>query len=414
MDARFSRRAFLTALSGITITAGGTLAACSVNESPSGQGNAADSDDVGLGSLATTTVAFDGEHQAGIDTEPQASVNLIGFNFHAGATKDDAVRLLRMWTEDSRRLCSGETPVGSLERELSKAPSRLTITCGVGEPFFDKLGLEGDKPDWLTALPAFDTDRLEQQWGQTDVVIQVCSDDRVSTTFASRHLIRSAKNYVTPYWMQQGFNNAHGALEEGTTPRNLFGFKDGTSGPRSKEEFNDAVWINEGPNWLRGGTSLVMRRIDMHLDTWEMLNRASREMVFGRDAETGAPLSGGNEFDDIDFGATDRYGLPLVDVASHTARAKAPADHPEQVIKRRPFNWDLPPDQDSWETANTGQIFLSFQKNPQLQFVPIQARLDKLDRLNEWITHVGSAVYAVFPGTDESGPEPYWGASLLN
>ena len=41
--------------------------------------------------------------------------------------------------------------------------------------------------------------------------------------------------------------------------------------------------------------------------------------------------------------------------------------------------------------------------------------LNDNDRLNTWITHIGSAVFAVPPGTSEvgAGKDQYWGASLL-
>ncbi|MHC9966654.1 Dyp-type peroxidase, partial [Corynebacterium diphtheriae] len=49
------------------------------------------------------------------------------------------------------------------------------------------------------------------------------------------------------------------------------------------------------------------------------------------------------------------------------------------------------------------------------QFIPIQQRLDASDRLNEWIKHIGSAVYAIFPGTDQKKTEAsIWGAALFD
>jgi dye decolorizing peroxidase len=43
-------------------------------------------------------------------------------------------------------------------------------------------------------------------------------------------------------------------------------------------------------------------------------------------------------------------------------------------------------------------LFGCYQRNPLTQFVPIQQRLDEVDMLNEWITHVGSGVFAILPG----------------
>ena len=56
------------------------------------------------------------------------------------------------------------------------------------------------------------------------------------------------------------------------------------------------------------------------------------------------------------------------------------------------------------------------QKDPTRQFTPVQARLDEADRLNEWITHIGSAVYWIPPGTSPDGRDrgSYWGAGLFD
>lgn len=135
----------------------------------------------------------------------------------------------------------------------------------------------------------------------------------------------------------------------------------------------------------------------------------------GRTLDTGAPLTGQEEFDAPDYEAKDSYGLPVIDPSSHMARSTAPADHPEQLILRRVFNYDLAPEPNSEQLSNAGLVFICFQKNPDLQFTPIQQRLDEADRLNQWITHIGSAVFFMPPGTDPDDParDEFWGAGLL-
>ena len=81
----------------------------------------------------------------------------------------------------------------------------------------------------------------------------------------------------------------------------MFGQKDGTVNPRSEEDFAAQVWIDEGPKWAQGGTAMVVRRIRMNVDTWEKLDRSSRENAVGRKLDTGAPLTGEEEFDAADF-----------------------------------------------------------------------------------------------------------------
>ncbi|EEI16748.1 Dyp-type peroxidase [Corynebacterium lipophiloflavum] len=403
-----SRRVFLagSAATATAVTAG-SVAACgaSTSELPS---NSQDTPQP----LKEAVVEFDGAHQAGIETPTQASLNLVGFNLREGVDVRGVARLMRLWTADARALCAGETPLGSLEPEMNEWPANLTITCGFGEKIFD-IAAPSSKPAWLRDLPAFTRDQLDPKWGQTDLVLQICSDDPVMCAWAMRHMTRAGMDYATTAWVQQGFMNAYGAIPKGQTPRNLFGQVDGTVNPHSAQEYDEQVWI-EGPEGFAGSTSLIVRRIAMHLDEWELLDRASREEALGRTLADGSPLTGGGEFSAPELEATDQFGLPVIDRNSHMARAMPPAEHPEQRFRRRPYNYNLPPEPGSAELSNAGLVFICFQKDPDVQFTPVQSRLDEVDRLNTWITHIGSAVYWVPPGTSQSGAgDEYWGQSVL-
>ncbi|MFP7364708.1 Dyp-type peroxidase [Corynebacterium callunae] len=403
-----TRRGFLA---GASIFAGASaVTACSSPATPQGAASEGAST-----SLKGQVVAFDGRHQAGIDTPHQAHLNLVAFSLRAGVDRAGIRRLLRLWTEDARALCAGQTPLGSLEPELATAPANLSITCGFGSRLFDVAGLASQRPEWLHPIPAFYRDQLREEWGEADLVLQICCDDALTLSHATRHMIRAGVDYAATRWVQQGFVNANGVLAKDETPRNLFGQKDGTINPRSDQEFQDVAWIKEGPEWAIDGSCMVVRRIAMNLDTWEELDRGSREVSVGRTLDTGAPLTGTAEFDAADFTATDSVGLPVIDPASHMARSRASEDHPEQKILRRVFNYDLPPDPTSEQLSNAGLVFICFQKNPDLQFTPIQQRLDEQDRLNQWISHIGSAVFFIPPGTnpEDSSADEFWGARLL-
>ncbi|MCQ9371222.1 Dyp-type peroxidase [Corynebacterium sp. 35RC1] len=408
-----TRRAFLAATA---VTATAATAACQADTQPSGAAaEGAPGSSGAQGTLGTATVAFDDVHQAGIATPPQAHCEILGLNLRAGVDRAAVTRLLRLWTEDARELTQGRNPVGSLEPEMVSTPANLTITCGVGQRFFSIIGKQEERPEWLADLPEFSLDQLSAEYGQTDLMLQICGDDPLYVAFASRHMVRSGVSYAQVAWVQQGFLNAHGVLEPGQTPRNLFGQKDGTVNPRSDIEFDEQVWIaNEGPLWLRGGTAMVLRRIAMNLDTWEMLDRASRENAVGRTLDTGAPLGGSDEFDQANFDARDEHGLPVIDPRSHMALAAPPGGQPEQRMRRRAYNYFQPPVPGSEQLSNAGLLFACFQKDPRTSFIPIQRRLDQSDRLNEWITHVGSAVYAIFPGVGQTqGQDRFWGQRLL-
>lgn len=356
------------------------------------------------------TVAFDGVHQAGIATAPQAQLALVAFTVRAGVDREGVQRLLRLWTEDARRLCAGKAPLGALDSELAAHPANLTITCGFGPRLFDLIGATDARPEWLAPLPAFTRDQLNPDFGEADLVLQICSDDATAVAYAMRHMVRAGQDYVAVRWVQQGFLDIDPA-NQGETPRNLFGLKDGTVNPQFESAYDDIVWINEGPGWLLGGSAMVVRRIAMNLDTWDMLDRRSREEAFGRKLESGAPLTGEEERDAADFDALDANGLPVIDPNSHMARARPPAEDPNQAIRRRAYNYNLPPVPGSEQLSNAGLVFICYQKNPLNQFVPIQQRLDQADRINQWTTHIGSAVFACPPGTKDDSE--FWGQALF-
>lgn len=401
-----SRRRFLKGTAGAAgvASAGVLLAACENEPSNSGPNTEP---------LTEAAVAFDGEHQAGIDTPSQASLNLAGFNLKDGVDGRGVARLMRLWTEDARELTAGRNPLSSLEPEMVEWPANLTITCGFGERIFD-IANPGAKPRWLHDIPTVPREQLQNEWGQTDLVLQICSDDPVMCAWALRHMTRAGMDYVKTAWLQQGFVNAYGSIPKGQTPRNLFGQVDGTVNPKSDEKYREQVFAADG------STSLVVRRIAMDLDDWERLDRASREVAVGRKLDDGAPLTGGDEFDAPDMNAKDEYGLPVIDKNSHMARAMPPADHPEQRFLRRPYNYTLPPA--PGELSNAGLIFLAYQKDPDVQFTPVLERLMEADRLNEWTTHIGSSVYWIPPGTAAPGGssqggargDTFWGETVLS
>jgi deferrochelatase/peroxidase EfeB len=59
---------------------------------------------------------------------------------------------------------------------------------------------------------------------------------------------------------------------------------------------------------------------------------------------------------------------------------------------------------------DAGLFFLAYQRDPRKQFVPIQQRLAHSDAMNEYIQHVGSAIFACPPGVRSGG---YWGETLF-
>ncbi|ORI18774.1 peroxidase [Rhodococcus sp. 1163] len=337
------------------------------------------------------TVPYYGEHQSGISTPAQAHGMFVAFDLRAGTTKSDVVGIMKMWTADAARLTQGLPALADTEPELALDPARLTVTVGFGPGAYDASGIT--KPGWLAPLPEFGIDRLESRWSGGDLLLQLCADDPVSLAHAVRVLAKNVRSTSSIRWVQRGFRAAHGAQPPGTTMRNLMGQVDGTENPDPATDFDALVWDSTG------GTSLVLRRIAVELDTWDELDRGGREFVLGRRLDTGAPLTGKLERDVADFEATDRFGIPVISPASHIARAHH--THDGERFFRRAYNYDDPPSNDT--TSNSGLIFAAFQRDIDSQFLPVQQRLDAHDALNEWTTPIGSAIFAIPPGVEKGG-----------
>ncbi|GAA1699286.1 Dyp-type peroxidase [Microbacterium sediminicola] len=351
-------------------------------------------------------VPFYGEHQAGIDTSAQAHSTLVALDLLPEVTRDGLRRLMRILTDDAARLTQGTPALADSEPEMATAPARLTVTFAFGPEFVARSGATA--PAWLRPLPAFSIDQLQDAYNDGDLLIQVASDDPVTVAHTVRMLLKDSRSFATVRWQQQGFRAAYGSYRPGTTMRNLFGQVDGTSNPQpGTENFDAVVWSDRG--WLAGGTSLVVRRIRMTMDTWDELDRSGREQAVGRTMSNGAPLTGTEEFDEPDFDAKTAIGFPVIPEFSHMHRARGDDPrYPTEQIFRRGYNYDLPPS--GAEVSDSGLIFVSYQADVDRQYVPIQQRLADLDLLNQWTIPIGSAVFAVPPGCAEGG---YIGESIL-
>ena len=349
------------------------------------------------------TVPYYGTHQAGIDTDAQAHGLFVALDLLDGTTREDLTRMMRILTDDAARLTQGGPALADSEPELAQPPARLTVTFGFGSRFVARA--EGEPPDWLTALPSFATDQLLSEFCDGDLLVQIAADDPLTVAHTARMLLKDARTFASVRWSQQGFRRAHGTVRPGTTMRNLFGQVDGTSNPvPGTADFEQVVWNAGG--WLAGGTSMVVRRIGMNLDKWDRLDRGGREQSVGRYLSSGAPLTGTDEFDEPDFGATTPIGFPVIPEFSHVRRARS--ENPAERIFRRAYNYDERPA--GGAVSRSGLIFVSFQADVDRQFVPIQTRLDQLDLLNEWTVPIGSAVFAVPPGCAKGG---FVGETLL-
>jgi len=342
------------------------------------------------------TIPFYGMHQAGVETEPALLQTFVGLNLRE-PTRDSLEAVLRLVTDDAARLTGGEPALGDTEPELAGHPDRLTVTLGLGRPLFERVGLKDRIPAQLPELPGFRTDAFEDPWSQTDLLLQVGSDNAVTLAHTIRMLTKDLSTLTSVAWTQPGFRSPRPAVPGGSTTRNLMGQVDGTVNPQPGE-FADVVWIDDGTEWYSGGTILVLRRIRMLMDTWEILDRTTQETVIGRHLDTGAPLGGTSESDPVPFDATDELGLPVIPQDAHIRVAHATT--PEETILRRPYSYDNGMRNG---TNDVGLIFAAYTRDPRTSFIPMQERISASDAFNQWNTTIGSSAYVMPGGVAEGG-----------
>lgn len=334
-------------------------------------------------------ISFYGEHQAGITTPMQKNIYFVVLDLHS-TDKEEVIQMFKDWTDYSSKLVDGELvkkdgsnallPPSDTGETVGLNPYRLTLTFGVSADFLKKMGLEKKRPKEFRDLPPFPKEQLQEKYTGGDIVIQACADDEQVAFHAVRNLVRKARNTVTMKWSQSGFAAIGDRM---STPRNLFGFKDGTANVTKEKDFDKVIWT-DSDDWMKGGTYMAVRRIQMFLETWDRTNLQEQENTFGRYKESGAPFGKEDEFDEVD--------LDLLPVDSHVRLAK----EVNKPIYRRSYSYS---DGIVEKTGqfDTGLLFLAFQKNPD-SFVKVQTNLGAQDKMNEYVTHIGSGLFACFAG----------------
>lgn len=207
---------------------------------------------------------------------------------------------------------------------------------------------------------------------------------------------------VAVRWSQLGFGRTSSTSRSQATPRNLFGFKDGTNNLKAEDQaaLQEHVWVQRddvggGAAWMAGGCYLVARRIRMHIEVWDRTGLQEQERVIGRDKGEGAPLGRQAEGDPLDFDAVGADGLPAIPVDAHVRLAHASRLGGIRILRR---GYTFTDGSDGLGHLDAGLFFLAFMRDPHRQFVPMQRSLAANDALNEYIEHTGSAVFACPPG----------------
>jgi deferrochelatase/peroxidase EfeB len=382
---------------------------------------------------------FWGKNQGGIVTPSQGHTYFAALDLTT-TSRDDVVTLLKAWTKAASQLASGK-PIDPFEKtevaynynydpttvttvatsdepapttvslpDTEEAaglpPARLTITFGFGAGLFekdgkDRYGLAKSRPEALAELPHFVGDQLAPERSDGDLSVQACADDAQVAFHAVRQLARIAEDVAQVRWAQTGFMPNFGS---GQTPRNLMGFKDGTNNPSITDPamMDKFIWVgSEGPDWLRGGSYLVVRRIRMALEHWDRSKTSFQEQTFGRHKASGAPIGKQSEHDPLDLDETDKDGNYIVAENAHVRLAAAATNDGAQIL-RRPYSYNdgvnftaerWPPWRQGME-YDAGLFFICYQRDPRTGFVKIFENMAKLDMLNQFVTHVGGGLFA--------------------
>lgn len=376
----------------------------------------------GAGSAGVGRYAFHGRHQAGIVTPQQDRLYFAAFDVTT-SSRAELLLLLRSWTAAAAEMTQGrpvgggtplpyDAPPADTGESAGLPPGRLTLTFGFGPSLFrdaedrDRFGIAERQPKALRRLPLFPRDDLDPGRSGGDLCIQACADDPVIAVHAIRNLSRIAFGAAALRWSQLGFGRTSSTSISQGTPRNLFGFKDGTANLKGEETEAVArhVWVGRDDDprarWLENGSYLVARRINMSIEVWDRTSLREQERVVGRDRAAGAPLSGGSEFTPPDFSMEGRNGEPLIDTESHV-RLAHPSENDGVRMLRRGYNFT--DGNDDLGRLDAGLFFIAYVRDPDTHFIPMQSRLSNGDGMHEYLKHTGSALFAVPPGARRGG-----------
>jgi deferrochelatase/peroxidase EfeB len=407
-----TRRAF--------IAGGGAAAAVAA---AAGVGYAAGQEDDGSGQRPGDPhiVDFHGEHQAGIATPAQDRLHFAAFDVEDGVDGAALRDLMKEWTLAAATMAGGQ-PIGTgpagtplappddTGEAMDLTPANLTVTFGFGASLFDdrdRFKIAKYRPSALQELPDLPGDQLDRANSGGDLAVQACADDPQVAFHAIRNLARLGRGLVTVRWSQLGFGRTSTTSKAQATPRNLMGFKDGTANIKLEDagDMANHVWVpnqSGDVSWLNGGSYLVARRIRMLIEIWDRASLQDQEQTIGRTKVLGAPLAPPNATDE--FAAFKPAALPP---RSHVRLAHPDTNAGVKILRR---GYSFTDGLESLGELDAGLFFLAYMNDPQ-SFITLQNRLGANDKLNEYIKHVGSGLWAVPPGVRPGG---YVGDALLS
>ncbi|HEY9292931.1 MAG TPA: Dyp-type peroxidase [Microlunatus sp.] len=358
-----------------------------------------------------------GLHQQALLNEPPAAAAVICVDVITDR-RTELVELFRTISERVRRLAGGE-PVPVSDPSLSPEDSgilgptvtggRVGCVLGVGASLFDdRFGLANRRPSGLTRMRTFPNDDLDPELCDGDLSLQLTGAAPDIVLHAVRDLTKHTRGGIQPRWRIDGF--APPARPDGA-PRNLLGFKDGTSNPATDPAtLGRLIWAaNDGsqPAWAAGGTFQVVRIIRNLVEFWDRVSLQEQELMFGRRRDDGAPLDGDQETDAPRFDRDPRGQVIPLDAHIRLANPRTPKTDGSRIL-RRSWNYDLGLDRNG--QLNQGTLFTCYQQDLQRQFEAVQTRLID-EPLTDYISPVGGGYFYVLPGLADT--QDHFGRALF-
>jgi deferrochelatase/peroxidase EfeB len=376
------------------------------------------------------SVDFYGAAQAGIVTPAQDRLHFVAFDVLT-KDRDRLIQLLKDWSVAAARMTAGkdagevgatagilEAPPDDTGEAIGLPPSGLTITVGFGPSLFrdatgkDRFGLAKQKPVALADLPHFPGDTIDPDISGGDICVQACANDPQIAVHAIRNLARIGMGVVSVRWSQLGFGRTSSTSTAQATPRNLFGFKDGTANLKAEETalLHDHLWVQpgDGPDWMAGGSFMVTRKIRMMIEPWDRTSLGEQEDIIGRTKGEGAAIGQAKEFDEIDLVSKNGDGQPLIAADAHVRLAHPDTNKGARLLRR---GYNFVDGSDGLGRLNAGLFFIAYQRDPRTAFIPVQTNLARHDAMNEYVRHVSSGLFACPAGV--SGPGDFWGRALF-
>ena len=203
----------------------------------------------------TTRSRSPAAHQAGIVTPAQDRLHFVAFDVTTDS-RDELVAMLQAWTAAARRMTAGRDagPVGAVDGEQYAPPDDTGEAIGlppsgpdadhrlrahpVHRPPTAPTGSASPPavPRRWSSCPPSPATRSSPRHSGGDLCIQACANDPQVAVHAVRNLVRLGVGVVSVRWSQLGFGRTSSTSTGQATPRNLFGFKDGTNNLKAEND----------------------------------------------------------------------------------------------------------------------------------------------------------------------------------